>query len=357
MRRLRIHQSVQSTRSGFTIVELMMVVGILLFLIATSVFVVRNLGNTAREKATMSTITKINGLLTQRIDALRRASGANRNQLDLERLISLRKTKLRRTGSDSSNIGLGSDASYVSDDVVEILVAKDLFRQYFPQVQNENASIDSMMDAVAGTSGTAGSLGSDGGKSVSAEYLYFFLTQHGIYGAAPLGEDNFLSTEVADTDGDGLKEFVDSWGRPLRFYRWPARLIKPNGVDVDRTTAGYLISSLPAEVISGTGQRDPLLIDPDDPKGLIALDNLKSSYALNPLFAASDASTAYVLPQYATKDTYSIPLIVSAGQDTILGLYEPVDAANNGYLCCPDAANSEGLFDNITNHNQRAGGN
>ncbi|QDT45110.1 hypothetical protein Pan241w_52280 [Gimesia alba] len=357
MRHLRIHQSVQSTRSGFTIVELMMVVGILLFLIATSVFVVRNLGNTAREKATMSTITKINGLLTQRIDALRRASGANRNQTDLERLVSFRSTKLRRSTSDSTNIGLGAGASSVSTDVLEILVAKDLFRQYFPQVRNENASIDSLMDAVAGTSGAAGNLGSDGGRSVSAEYLYYFLTQHGVYGAAPLGEDNFLSTEVVDTDGDGLKEFVDSWGRPLRFYRWPTRLIKPDGVNVDRTTAGYLISSLPAEVISGTGQRDPLTIDPDDPKGLIQLDNQNLSGLLNPLFAASDSSTPYTLPQYATRDTYSIPLIVSAGQDSILGLYEPVDATNNGYLCHPDAANFDGLFDNITNHNQRAGGN
>ena len=26
---------------------------------------------------------------------------------------------------------------------------------------------------------------------------------------------------LKDTDGDGLPEFVDAWGEPLRFYRWP----------------------------------------------------------------------------------------------------------------------------------------
>ena len=27
--------------------------------------------------------------------------------------------------------------------------------------------------------------------------------------------------EVQDTDGDGLPEFVDAWGQPLQFFRWP----------------------------------------------------------------------------------------------------------------------------------------
>jgi hypothetical protein len=26
---------------------------------------------------------------------------------------------------------------------------------------------------------------------------------------------------VGDTDGDGLPEFIDAWGEPLQFYRWP----------------------------------------------------------------------------------------------------------------------------------------
>src|SRR5262249_30854885 len=33
--------------------------------------------------------------------------------------------------------------------------------------------------------------------------------------------DDFGPTEVKDTDGDGLMEFVDAWGEPLLFFRWP----------------------------------------------------------------------------------------------------------------------------------------
>ena len=31
----------------------------------------------------------------------------------------------------------------------------------------------------------------------------------------------FKETDVADTDGDGAMEFVDGWGNPIHFVRWP----------------------------------------------------------------------------------------------------------------------------------------
>ena len=51
--------------------------------------------------------------------------------------------------------------------------------------------------------------------------LYAILVE----GQGPLGSvfnaDEFSDREVRDTDGDGLPEFVDAWGEPLQFYRWP----------------------------------------------------------------------------------------------------------------------------------------
>ncbi len=54
-----------------------------------------------------------------------------------------------------------------------------------------------------------------------AETLYAILVE----GVGPLGSvfsrDDFTDREVMDTDGDGLPEFVDAWGQPLQFFRWP----------------------------------------------------------------------------------------------------------------------------------------
>ncbi|ADV63390.1 hypothetical protein Isop_2824 [Isosphaera pallida ATCC 43644] len=54
-----------------------------------------------------------------------------------------------------------------------------------------------------------------------SEMLYALLVE----GVGPFGSvfspDDFTEREVQDTDGDGLPEFVDAWGRPLQFYRNP----------------------------------------------------------------------------------------------------------------------------------------
>jgi hypothetical protein len=54
-----------------------------------------------------------------------------------------------------------------------------------------------------------------------SEMLYALLVE----GQGPLGSifnrDDFTDKEVQDTDGDGLPEFVDAWGQPLQFFRWP----------------------------------------------------------------------------------------------------------------------------------------
>lgn len=58
-------------------------------------------------------------------------------------------------------------------------------------------------------------------KTARSEMLYAILVEgYGPYGSS-FSRDDFTSKEVQDTDGDGLMEFVDAWGEPLQFYRWP----------------------------------------------------------------------------------------------------------------------------------------
>ncbi|APW62600.1 prepilin-type N-terminal cleavage/methylation domain-containing protein [Paludisphaera borealis] len=58
-------------------------------------------------------------------------------------------------------------------------------------------------------------------KTARAEMLYALLVEaQGPFGSI-LNRDDFTDKEVQDTDGDGLPEFVDAWGEPLQFFRWP----------------------------------------------------------------------------------------------------------------------------------------
>ena len=96
-------------------------------------------------------------------------------------------------------------------------------------------------------------------------------------------------------------------------------------------------------------QREHGLFDGDDPLGIA------------PITTATDPFTPFTeefrLWRMHTIDTYHVPLVVSAGEDGSLGLFEPTDSASFGYLAQPDPANLDDLVDNVTNLNIRVGGN
>ncbi len=114
-----------------------------------------------------------------------------------------------------------------------------------------------------------------------------------------------------------------------------------------------------------------LLSDPDDPVGVLyrGLEEYNGWADLNGDGDFDDAGEKNVEPlrneynetNYHTPDTFHTPLIVSAGADQQLGLYEPSDTPNFGNLAAYDLTVSfatmlERIGDNLTNRNRRAGG-
>lgn len=89
---------------------------------------------------------------------------------------------------------------------------------------NANGLVDEVAEGAPTTAAqqaVAVALSNHQHKTARAEMLYALLVE----GQGPLGSvfnrDDFTDKEVKDTDGDGLPEFVDAWGEPLQFYRWP----------------------------------------------------------------------------------------------------------------------------------------
>jgi hypothetical protein len=246
----------------------------------------------------------------------------------------------------------------------------------------------------------------------SAELLYYILTRGTSLAEESAGSDAFSASEVKDTDGDGLLEIVDAWGNPVRFYRWPTRLIRSGGPGTVLTVG----SGSPARLLVGN-------LRPDYPEWA------NTAYALGAVIIAQDQDTtaanrtnrvyrcvvagtsdttapdwttaanqrvgARIVdggvtweveidplavdpddPQgttsapsdpaafegnYHTPDTWHAPLIVSAGADGLLGLHEPYDSTDSGRLANPQTPgappNDRPIEDNISNQQLRAGGN
>ena len=93
-----------------------------------------------------------------------------------------------------------------------------------------------------------------------SEMLYALLVE----GRGPLGSvfspDDFSTKEVQDTDSDGLPEFVDAWGQPLQFYRWPLLYHSDiqRGQVITATTGTSWALGQPYVSVFETREQDPL---------------------------------------------------------------------------------------------------
>ena len=444
----QISRSVAHSTSGsigFTLIEVLVVISIIALLITILGVALTNSVRKAREAATITLLQKIDGLVEERVKGFERGTKSR----DFQRYVESRKRALEREATEDQNnngvLDAGEDTNGngvidrgifgVSSKVIASIARKDFFRQLFPQRfedlgedgedlnfngvldlgedVNGNGILDSAngvvdrLERVVGVGPTQIAVLQRQGPAIptnpstataardvteSSELLHYALTQMEVFGVPPVGESDFDTSELRDTDGDGLMEFIDGWGRPLRFYRWPTRLLKPGGVfgldgkpgnagaDDDgnglyddaieigrqntddyralnpisggmlfgpdaplhlprRELAGLLIDGMPPApakyLQSGNWNRvryDPVDEDPDDPYGLIVSEMQKLARGAPGAPGINVLEMrGYVEGVYPTLDTYHTPLVVSVGPDGVLGLFEPfVFADMNG---------------------------
>lgn len=353
----RIHHR----RGGFTMVELLVVVGLILFLMSISIVALNGALGIARERATQTTIRKVHGLMQQRIDAFNRAM--ERTNLELP----IRKWQ-RDLQNNSTPLFPPPIRLYPSAKVLEVMVRKDIFRTRFPQnfaeTNGGNGGPPTLPTGITYVSANHQQV------TESSALMYWILTSSEVYGIAPVDESEFNSSEVRDTDGDGLKEFVDGWGQPLRFYRWPTHLFRPGTspitagaigattsdattfAPVVRTYANVLWSGLPAAP-TVLGEFDLLSRDPDDPTGQLRRF-VNEQLRLNGSADAISTMT-FLQNQFGTPNTYHAFLIVSAGPDSVrdpttaLGMEEPYNPTTVSGTS-PVLGAAQGRFGAITNH-------
>ena len=428
----------RSLRSGFTLIELLIVIMVIAILAALSLSAAFSFIVNAREAATATTISKVNGLLQERIRSFRQYDFSD---------AAIRLRDAWNTAHPAVPPTDPGDA-VMTPELAEVLLRKQRFKQAFPQSFTE-ADRARLFPGVVFTY-TAGPpvaytlttpvTGYDM-KYECGIVLYAFLTKGETFGAPSAGDDAFTGSEIrVGPETNNLPCLVDAWGEPLRFYRWPTRLIRCGEQDFDGsgayddinqngtqdsagitastsgsnsilavgaairpyvtypgpTPASLLISNLPPfdrtssyakgadgqpgvagidddndmtpDTVGETGWPDsddpePLNTDPDDPT--FHLYTWLYDIAPSSNVTATQLTTrrtGFVMEGHDFY-TFHTPLIVSAGPDRLLGLFEPTDTANFGHLAAPrlpptqtTSTTMNQLSDNITNLNRRTGG-
>lgn len=324
----------RGSRRGFTLLELIIVMGLIALLASLSIYALSAFQANARNAATETLINKLDSIVQQRMGAIDRYLTEADRRTSASGTPSYVATFRTQISNDMQYVvGGGTGAT-----APRLFGRKRSFIITFPQRFSEVPNPPSMTDPSKHTPETE-----------SSEMLYWFMTNSTEFDTTPLEAGDFNAREVADTDGDGLLEFVDAWGYPLRFYRWPTRLIRPktststvsegSGDNVADYTQATINTSFAAIVLIGNPPpKNTLSTDQDDPIGLIAnnLNRFERNF-----------HTAY---------TWHAPLIMSVGEDGSNGLFEPSDTARFGHLAQPDPDNLGALEDNVSNLTLRAGG-
>jgi type II secretory pathway pseudopilin PulG len=327
----------------------MVVITIIAILATIALGVMGGLIGQARDAATKSTISKIQGLLNSRSQAF-------------DRLI---KRKGYLVGTQEYQwVVQNYGAALPQQSSRQMLATKLLQAKFFPQRYAE-LYITGNNNFWQKPAGQASIYNNPNAGAIpvldSSEILYDFLTQSNALGDTPVANDTFSPAEVKDTDNDGLPEFIDAWGNPLRFYRWPTRLFRSQGQDAttgalnaitaqDVSNAQLLFSTLP--VFTGNLTFD-LARDPQDPLQdcYTIFKNPTNTTTLPPFETVTFPNTSVMMH---TPATYHVLLVISAGPDGVLGLYEPYETANNGHLGAVKDASA--LNDDIVSLSIRAGG-
>jgi prepilin-type N-terminal cleavage/methylation domain-containing protein len=357
-------------RSGFTMIELLVVLAIITVLLSISFVVYGSAVEGARVSATRTTIATIQLAIDARTSALALYNAKSLAQ------------------SFAASYRLGANPApnqTIPENIAEIVVRKNRYKQALPSRLEDLWGYDARpgtpddsplwriwKSTVVGITVTDANPRPTGHRRdlENSELLYLALTKGNAYGDIRLRIDDINARHIRDANDNGIPEFVDDWGNPLRFYNWTHRLVRPGGgtTPIDQRlfsqTAHLLLtahsppaspSPYPANIYN-----HPLNQDADDFTGALSAAQAATGLMTAPFRIDHDLvpGGAVTCPpfnevHYHTLDTRGISLVISAGPDGNLGLVEPTEAAaperrTAEPLAYTDPSQLDAVFDNIT---------
>lgn len=197
------------TSRAFTLVELLIVLAIIAILASLVLGALYASQEKAKAEQTRRTIAKLDSIIRARWDTYRtrRVNIAprdkNENFRTYARTQLLARWALQRGDlPDRYSDIFNPNPSTLADAYKEAI---QYFRDLYNVQNDPDVSLNDYLELIDD-------------ENQSAECLYLIVT----VGLNPGDLVQFSESEVGDTDGDGMPEFLDGYGQPINFLRWAA---------------------------------------------------------------------------------------------------------------------------------------
>jgi prepilin-type N-terminal cleavage/methylation domain-containing protein len=359
--RIRGVRRALTSRRAFTLVELLVAIAIIGILAGLVLAAFHQSGQRAREARTRSIIQKLDRAILTRWESYRtrRVSvppvddeNGDGSLLDGGGPTERAETALLALGFNDTP----GDPFYMrsprASAALRLAAIRELQRFELPQRYADVTDTPLIIDRPAVSQAYARQLApviAAGGENryQAAEMLYLIVTSGGIEDD-PLGEDHFRHDDVADVDGNGLHEFVDGYGSPIRFLRWAPGFVSDLQPPPDTTDA----DSVAAWCAENHDPFDPMRVD-SPPLG----STTPTGYRLFPLIYSAGPDYIYDVRVGATAATFATAADYGAAiYTTQIGLPEDSENFSPGTILTGPigsgypADGEVGAFDNIHNH-------
>jgi prepilin-type N-terminal cleavage/methylation domain-containing protein len=285
--------SSRHVRRGFTLIELMVTIGVIMILATLTMLAMSNATEAAQIAKTKALIARLNALIMPRYEQYRyrrlpiqMPSGVTAQQAAQIRCDCLRQL-MRMEMPDRWTDIIDAPVAMTSS----VTMPRPSVSQAYLAAYNYSSSLPGF--TVNGADGAAQA----GVEFQGAKCLYMIVTM-GLEENDVM--ENFQSSEYKDYDNTGAKVFIDAWGKPIRFLRWaPGFMTNPY---LPSGATGTIPFSGVSRLQTGWDR------DQTDPTGV---------YGNPPTLPAGTNAAAIDQPAVeGATNTYALyPLIYSAGPD------------------------------------------